>query len=605
MKKTEYSANSFRVLSDLESIRLNPGMYVGSTSNPTHLIEEILDNALDECLAGYANTITVDIDTKNNIFSISDDGRGIPVEKDIPVIISTVLHSGSKFKGSRDSYKICSGRHGIGLIAVNALSEYFQIETVRSKKHSTYVFENYNLIKKFSNKVNEKIFSTKISFKPDDKIFEILDPDINYIRQRLLISSVHLDNCIFVLIIDGKEEVIKLSLEDYFNNYCLYSNDEIFGIIQINVSDKRIIEGSDPIDEYLNIRLCYSLNGSVTPRIMSSVNLLPVDNGGTHVKLLYNILKDILSHYGKKDNKFIPQDTLCGLRVYIDMSLSEPEFGGQTKTQLINRVSYLDGLFNKFKKLLENYFSKNKDQLEIIIERFIDYRRKIESKNIKNKSYRRTSTKYTKLKDCKSKNGELFIVEGDSAAGSLIQSRNSEIHAIMPLKGKIPNVAIKKRGIIKNKEVQEIISAIGTGIEPEFDISKLRYDKIVIACDADPDGSHIVCLIIALFGYLTPEIIKQGKLFICKTPLFTISKEKIFKPIWTNDELENVRNSKYSDNIIRIKGLGELDSWQAKICIFDEDTRKLTPVSYSSDFNKIIKLLTDSDEKRKLLNGDY
>jgi len=576
MKNTdEYSENSFKVLSDLDAIRISPGMYIGDTSNPTHLIEELLDNSLDECLAGCAKKVIVNIDTKNDIFSVTDDGRGIPIENDIPITISTVLHSGSKFKGLKSAYKICSGLHGVGISVVNALSEYFQIEIIRKNKYSMYVFENYNIVKKTSNEIKERPFSTKISFKPDIKIFESLNLDIDRIRQRLLISSVHLNNCVFILIIDGEEEIIKLSLEDYFNNYCLSPNDETSNIIQINILDKKDVENSDPIDEYLNIRLCYSLNGSVIPKILSSVNLLPV-SGGTHVKLLCNVLRDILSHYGKKDNKFIPQDTLCGLRAYVDLSLAEPEFSAQTKTQLINRI----------------------------LERFTDYRRRIESKNIQNKSRRRTSVKYTKLRDCKNQNGELFIVEGDSAAGSLIQSRNSNIHAIMPLKGKIPNVAVKKKKIIKNQEVKEIISAVGTGIEPDFDILKLRYNKIVIVTDADEDGNHIACLIITLFGYLTPELIKKGKLFICKTPLFSINKGKLFIPIWTQDELENARNGKYSDHVTRFKGIGEFNPWQIKICALDVDTRRLIPVSYSSDFDKIIKLLTDSEEKRKLLNGN-
>lgn len=589
----KYNADSFKILTDVESIRLNPGMYIGSTSTPTHLIEEILDNSLDECLAGYSDTIIIEMDLNHKLYSVSDNGRGIPTEKDIPITISTVLHSGSKFKGSRDVYKICSGRHGVGLVAVNALSKFFQIETIRKNKYSIYAFDNFNLVNKFSTKINEKVFSTKITFEPDPEIFESLIPDIDRIRHRLLISSIHLPECTFILIIDGKEEIIKLSIDEYFNNYCLIGSDDITDIINFNIRDK---------DEYLNIMLCYSLNGNVTPKILSSVNLLPVDSG-THIKLLTNILKDLFSPYGKKDNKFTSQDTLCGLRVYVDLSLTEPEFGGQTKTQLINRLSYLNSLFNKFKKLLENYFSGNREQLDLILNRFSEYRRRIESKNIKSKSTKRSSTKYTKLKDCKDPNGELFIVEGDSAAGSLLQSRDIKRHAIMPLRGKLPNVASKKMEIIKNKEVQELISSVGTNIGSDFDISNLRYDKIIICTDADPDGNHIASLIIALFGYLLSEVIIEEHLFVCKAPLFAVNKGNVFVPIWTQEELHKARNGKYSNHITRYKGLGEMNPWQAKVCIFDEDTRKLIPVEYTNNIDKILKLLSDSDEKRNLLNG--
>jgi len=592
----KYNADSIKVLNDVESIRFSPGMFIGSTSTPTHLIEEVLDNSLDECLSGFANIVTVEIDSKSNLFSISDNGRGIPTEKDIPITISTVLYSGSKFKGSRDIYKICSGRHGVGLVAINALSDFFQIEIIKEElKCYVYTFEKYNLINKYSIKISDRPFSTKISFIPDKEIFESLEPDIKKIRHRLLISSIHLPECVFILIIDGEEEIIKLSIDDYFNQYCLNEDDEITDIIDFNVQDK---------DEYLNVKLCYSLNGSVTPKILSSVNLLPI-YGGIHIKLLTDIIKDIFSSYGKKDNRFIPQDVLVGLRVYIDLSLTEPEFGSQTKTQLINRSSYLNGLFNKLKKLLDNYFSENKEQLDLILNRFIEYRRKIDSKNIKSKSRRRTSVKYTKLRDCKEDlAGELYIVEGDSAAGSLIQARDIKKHAIFPLKGKIPNVVLKKMEILKNKEVQELLSVIGTSIGSDFDIEKLRYDKIISVCDADSDGNHIVCLIIAMFAYLVPEIIKQKKLFICETPLFAINKGGMFIPIWTQKELEDARNGKNSNCILRIKGIGELNPWQAKICIFDNN-RKLIPIKYTKDLDKILKLFSNSEEKRNLLSGDY
>lgn len=601
----EYNSKSFKVLTDYESIRLSPGMYIGQTSSPTHLVEEVLDNAFDECLAGYANIVMVEYDSKNNIFSISDNGRGIPVEKDIPITISTFLNSGAKFKGSRDVYEICSGRHGVGLVAVNALSDFFKIEIVRKSVYSIFEFKKFRLFKKFSAPIVKKTFSTKITFKPDKKIFESLVPDISRIRDRLLIASIHLQNCVFVLIVDGEKEIIKLNTDEYFVKYCLSENEEITKIINISVKDKREDKGFITVEK-LNLKLCYSLNGAITPKILGSVNLLPVEGGGTHIKLLSGMLKDILSSYGKKMNRrFVPQDTVCGLRVYIDLSLAEPEFGGQTKTQLINRKSYLEKLFNKVKRVLDLEFSKNPDQLDMILKRFEDYRIKTESRKEKVNIKSRGLMKFTKLRDCKNHpDGELFIVEGDSAAGSFLQCRNSRLHGIMPLKGKIPNVAIKGMNIIENQEVKEIISAVGCDIGPNFNISKLRYDKIILNCDADCDGGHINCLLIALFGYLMPEIIKHEKLFICYMPLFAISKEKMFRPIWTESELEKVRIGKYTNYIGRYKGIGSLSPWQLKICALDEKIRKLIKVEYSKDIKLIMRLLSEPAEKRKLLGED-
>jgi len=589
------------VLTDIESIRSSPGMYIGSTSTPTHLVEEILDNSFDECLAGYSNIVIVEYDSKKNIFSISDNGRGIPIEKDIPITISTFLHSGAKFKGSREAYEICSGRHGIGLVAVNALSEFFKIEIIRNSVYSIFEFKKFNLIKKFSAPIENKSFSTKITFKPDKTIFESLKPDIDKIKNRLSIASIHLQNCAFVLIVDKKEEIIKLNTEEYFIKCCLSENEKITKIIDISMKDKRNVCGLT-ITEKLNLKLCYSLSGTITPKILGSVNLLPIEDGGTHVKLLTEMLKDVLLAYGKKMNKrFVSQDVLYRLRTYIDLSLIEPEFAAQAKTQLINRKSYLKKLFNKARRVLDIEFSKNPDQLEIILKQFEDYRVKVESKKAKG-SRNRSLIEFTKLRDCRNHpDSELFIVEGDSAAGSFIQCRNSKIHGILPIKGKIPNIAVKKMDIIKNQEIKEIISAIGTGIEYDFDISKLRYDKIILAADADPDGAHINCLLIALFGYLMPEIVKQGKLFICQTPLFAVKKGKMFQPIWTKRELEKIREGKYYNYIIRYKGLGEFNFWELKICTLDEKTRKLIKIEYSKDIDLIMKLLLEPAKKRKLL----
>lgn len=596
----EYSSNSFKTLTDYESIRTNPGMYIGSTLDPTHLIGELLDNALDEALAGYANIIIVNIDTKNYLYSVVDNGRGIPIEGDIPIIISTKLHSGSKFKGFKKSYEVCSGLHGVGLAAVNALSEFYKIEIIRNSIYSIFEFDNFNLTKKYSIEINTQPFSTRIIFKPDKNIFENLIPNIDRIRERLLVASAHMPESSLVLIVDNNREIIKITDDEYFKSY--FKDEETTNIINFEVKDKKIINDT-PVTEKLNIKLCYSLNGTVSPKIISSVNLLPVEDGGTHVKLLKSILKDIFSFYGKKFNKnFDIQDIFCGLRAYIDMYLIEPEFGGQIKGQLINRKSYLEPLFDKFQLILKNYFSKHQDDLLLILNKFEEYRANFNTKKSQSSSSKKL--KNTKLKDCKRRDGELFIVEGDSAAGSLIQCRDSDIHAIMPLKGKPPTIDLKKKkkSLLENEEIKEIISALGTGIGSNFDISKLRYSKIILCSDSDPDGHHINCLLMSDIRYLLPELVKQGYLYMCQTPLFAINKGKTFIPLWTKEELDNARNKNLP--ITRYKGIGEFNPWQLEICTLTEK-RKLVQITYDDNFDKIIELLLDSEMKRLLLEGKF
>jgi len=591
----EYTSKDVQVLDEMSHIRLNPGMYIGNTSNPVHLIEEALDNSLDECLNGHATIVAIDIDTKQNMFTVLDNGRGIPISDDIPITISSKLFSGAKFKSLKTAYNICSGLHGVGLVAVNALSDIYIIEIYRGNKHAFYEFKNAKLINTKIDDFNDtKPFSTKIQFKPTKKLFQTIKPDVEGIKKRLLVASVELPNCTFILLVDGKKEVIKLTLDEYFNKYCIMDNGDPTDIINIR---------SQLNGEKYNIRMCYSISGTITPRILSSVNLLHVDGGGIHVNYLYDMLKGIFVPSAKKvGNKFQPNDCLCGLRAYLSLSLKEPEFSAQTKDKLINNKSYLEKLCGILQKNLEEYFTKNPDKLEVLLDHFEQYRRKIDSKRIKAATgIKRSSTKFTKLRDCTSSRGTIFICEGDSAEGSLLQCRDPRIHAIFPLRGKIPSVANAK-DILKNKEIGELIQSLGTGVGPHFNIENLKYNKIVCATDADPDGEHIFCLLTIALANLVPEIIKNGHYYLAQTPLYAINEGKTFIPLWTKEELEEARSNKRK--ITRFKGLGELSPWQLKICAIDEQTRKWFPVSFATDIDKIMKLFSDVNEKRKLLNEE-
>jgi len=592
-----YTSKDITVMEEIEHIRTNAGMYIGMTDTPTHLIEETLDNALDECLAGYASIAAILIDTDKNIFSVIDNGRGIPIDGDVPFVISTKLFSGGKFKDTKSAYKIVAGQHGVGLVAVNALSDFYIVEVYRDSKHVKYTFENAKLKDKLIEDFRgDKPFSTKISFKPSKKIFESLKPNIDRLRKRLLNASTELGNVTFVLNIDNTKEVIKVTKDDFFKKQCLTENDEeISKIFILNSKDK---------DEKFNVMFSYAFTGPITPKFVSSVNLLPVDGGGSHVNIFSEILKDFFISKAKKfDKKFQPGDSLCGLRCYCSLELIKPEYSGQSKDKLINRKESLEKLAAKLKIELELIFKDDQEWLMNLLNFFDDYRKRLNHKKTDNANGKRGSCKFTKLADCTSSNGELFVVEGDSAGGSFKQCRDPHMHAILPLKGKIPSIITKKE-ILKHKEVHEFIEALGTGTGHYFDITKLKYDKIISAPDADEDGGHIFCLLTIIVAVLVPEIIKSGKFYLAKTPLYAITdNKKVFIPIWETSELQKARDE--NKNLTRIKGLGQMDPWMLKICALDIPTRKLVQVQWTKNLEHILELFYDKDAKRALLCGEW
>jgi DNA gyrase/topoisomerase IV subunit B len=587
---TTYSAKDVRVLKEVEHIRLAPGMYIGDTTNPVHLIEEALDNALDEALAGHANIIAVLIDTKKNEFAVLDNGRGIPISNDTPITVSSKLFSGAKFQDKKSAYEISSGLHGVGLVAVNALSKEYNVEIFRNNKYAKYKFIDAKLKKSEIHKSTQisPPFSTKIQFIPDTKFFETLTPDIDRIRRRLSTASAEMASHIrFVLTLDDQTEIFALSKEDNFKNIL---KEEIV-IISLQTE-----KGAEKFE----VMFGYEEKGAITPKILSSINLLPVDGGGTHLIAFYDLLKDFFLAKAKKFGySFQPNDCLVGLRAYMMLSLIEPKFSGQTKDKLTNRKIYFTPFINALKTQLNTL---EEEFIKELLERFQDYRRKIDAKKLvrNGSTSNRASTKFTKLRDCSSRLGELFIVEGDSAGGSIIQSRDPRIHAVLPLKGKsIPNVTVKKH-VFENKELSELIKALGTGVGPHFDLSKLRYSKIICATDADFDGYHIACLVSMAMAVLLPDIVKAGNYFIASTPLFAITEKKYFKPLWNEEELEKAR--KHGKNIQRFKGLGEMQPEQLKISLLDEATRHLMPVTYSENMDDLIKLFSSATEKRRLVS---
>lgn len=591
---SDYTSKDIKVLDEISHIRNAPGMYIGSTETPTHLLEELLDNALDECLAGYANIVGIYIDTKNSKYTVCDNGRGMPIEDGVPITVSTKMFSGGKFKNMKTAYNISVGIHGVGLTAVNALSNFYEIEIFKNKKHGKFTFENAKIKNELIEDYNkeEKPFSTAISFVPSKKYFEKTIVNMDRIRKRLAVASVELSNSYFILQIDDKKEIINNSDKiKFFEKECI--NDEnVTKILSFGIKHKI---------ESLRVIFCYSFESTLTPRILSSVNLLPVESGGTHINLFFDVLKDILNKSNKNEYKFQQNDVLVGLRAYISLELERPELSGQTKDKLINRKDALKKLFDDISKQISSYFNDNKEDLQVLLEGFDIYRKKLDSKKLKSSSHnKRVSTKFTKLRDCTGVNGELYIVEGDSAAGTLIQCRDPRIHAIFPLRGKIPNV-LNAKDILKNKEIAELTQAMGCGIGPNFDLSKLKYSKVIASSDNDYDGYHISSLIAMVYLILFPEIIKSGKFYLASGPLYAVNEGKTFIPLWTEEELKESRDK--NRHITYFKGLGEMSPQQLKICLMDEKTRRLIKLKYTNNQNELIKLFTDVEAKRDLLKG--
>jgi DNA gyrase/topoisomerase IV subunit B len=590
-----YEAKDIHVLAEMEHIQLNPGMYIGETANPVHLIEEALDNALDEALAGYATIIAVDINPETGVCSVIDNGRGIPLEKNTPVTISTKLFSGGKFKNKKSAYKISSGLHGVGLVAINALSSKYMIDVYRDGKHGFFYFEEGKLKKsKISEFTNQVPYSTKVEFIPSTKYFESIKPDLDRIRKRLTTASAELGtDMYFVMKVGGEKEVFNRTRIEHFKAECGITEED-FSVIALKSQHK---------DEKFEAFFGYEEDGPIGSKVVSSVNLLPVDRLGTHYNVFLDLLKTFFLEKAKKNGyKFQGNDVTVRLRAYLVLYILEPELSGQTKERLTNRKSDFDKYIKVFRSTLDQWADDNPDSLNEYLEKFQSYRKKVESKNLQKTDTggRRASTKFTKLRDCSQPHGELYIVEGTSAGGSIIQSRDPLIHAVLPLRGKsIPNITSAKN-ILKNKEVGELIMALGMGVEPHCDISNLRYDRVVCATDADPDGAHIACLLTMAIAILIPDLIREGKYFIAQTPLFAINEKRTFKPLWTEKQLAKARED--GRTISRFKGLGELNPNQLKICLLQESTRHHIPVKYSDDIDELLKLFSDVDAKRKLVS---
>jgi len=535
-KKVLYDHNSIKVLSEIEHLRQNRGMYIGETANPNHLLYEVLDNCLDEANAKHASLIGVFIDTKEHICTISDNGRGIPITGNVVPTIATKLFSGGKFSkgGEESAYGIAAGLHGIGLVAVTALSIWVEFIIYRDNKKAIFRFENAKLVKEETTDFpsDKRPFSTQVSFRPDGKYFDSLDFNLKPLRERMSIASIGIPHLKLILMEDEKKEIIHCSIDQYFKDNIL--DGETKNVTPILTIQKKIK------DEEVLIKFAWDMNNASAARQYGAVNLLSV-NQGTHINRTFTVFRDVFSAYAKKEKLTLqPQDCLVGFRAITMVSLYTPEYSSQTKEKLSSSKAKIDHLYEGLDKQLEILFEKNPELKMTLLAFFESYRKGLSaSKNILKGS--KEVSRYnqvidSKLKDCTSHNvehSELFVTEGASAAGGLVQCRNTKHHAILGLKGKIPNMAGGKKDFLKNKEVVEICNALGTGVEADFNGAFVRYGKIIFACDADADGAHITSLLMVLFLKLVPGLIQDGtKIYRAIMPLYGAVKAGKFYPFY-------------------------------------------------------------------------
>ena len=608
---SHYNVSSIVEMSQLDHLRKNSGMYVGDSETPTRLLEELLDNSLDEVLHGSCNIIGIFVNTKDNSFRVLDNGRGfpfdqsLPLEKDPPVMSSTKLFTSGKFdKGNKESaYGVAAGLHGIGLVACFALSEWMNIDIYKDGKHGTYRFKHNGDIDREEEKYDKKTFkvpyATRIEVKPSKKYFVTPTINMSEIEERLNIAVSNFPNLKVILKIDDENKVITGNLKELILDKLGNPESEWFVFNRKNGA------------EFYDIRLAWDDQPPNSMKTYTTVNLCRVLDG-IHITRITNSLKKYFQEFIGKNSKdssykysFQPNDYTVGLRIYIDLKIVKASFAEQIKKKLSSQSDL--SILDDFETKVEDYFKKNSDLLYGLLESFHNYRSSIQNKKLVGASVssgnKRGLTTLIKLRDCTKPGGELLIGEGDSAVGNLIRVRDTKKHAILPLRGVIPN-AITKKDLHENKELKDIIIACGCGIDKNCDISKLRYEKIILAADADPAGKWITALLITLFAYKMPDVIKAGKLYVCVTPLFGYRENKKLVPLWNEKEVDEKR--KENKKILRFKGLGEFNAEDLKVFTLDEGTRKLIKVNWSEKYcEKLFKLMSDSNEKRKLILGEW
>ena len=609
MAEQQYGADQIQILEGLEAVRKRPGMYIGSTSarGLHHLVYEIVDNAVDEALAGYCDSIEVFINEDNSI-TVVDDGRGIPVDiqkkAGIPAVevVFTILHAGGKF--GNGGYKVSGGLHGVGASVVNALSEWLEVQVYRDGNVYQQRYERgrtmYPL--KIVGTCSPDQHGTRVSFLPDKEIFEETVFDYDTLKMRLR-ETAFLTKNLKIVLHDEREEKHEHTFhyEGGIKEFVSYLN-----------------KGKTPL--YENVLYCEGTkdgvyvevsmqhNDSYTENIYTFVNNINTPEGGTHLTGFKNALTKTFNDYARK-NKLLKEneDSLSGediregLTAIVSVKVEEPQFEGQTKQKLGNSEAR-GAVDNIVSEQLTYYLEQNPTAAKAMCEKSIMAQRaRAAARKARDLTRRKSALEGMalpgKLADCSDKNPEnceIYIVEGDSAGGSAKTARSRATQAILPLRGKILNVEKARMDkVYANAEIKAMITAFGTGIHDDFDISKLRYHKIIIMTDADVDGAHISTLLLTFIYRFMPELIKQGYVYLAQPPLYKIEKNKRVWYAYSDEELKSILMDIGRDNsnkIQRYKGLGEMDAEQLWETTMDPERRILLRVTMDEETTSEVDL---------------
>ena len=614
---TEYGASQIQILEGLEAVRVRPGMYIGSISSRGlhHLVYEIVDNSVDEALAGFCTEIEVSINEDNSI-TVKDNGRGIPVDiqkkAGLPAleVVFTILHAGGKFGGG--GYKTSGGLHGVGASVVNALSTWLDVKVYRDGKIYHMRFERGKVVEKMEviGECDPQKTGTEVSFLPDDTIFEETVYDFDILKVRLR-ETAFLTKALKITLIDNREEKKKMSFhyEGGIKEFVTYLNKGKVPIYE----DVIYCEGTK---EKVMVEVAMQHNDNYSESIYTFVNNINTPEGGTHLSGFKNALTKTFNEYARSnkllkdsDENLSGEDIREGLVAIISVKIEDPQFEGQTKQKLGNSEAQT-AVNSMVSEQLTYFLEQNPAVAKSISEKAITAQRaRAAARKARDLTRRKSALDSMslpgKLADCSSKNPEeceIFIVEGDSAGGSAKGARRRDTQAILPLRGKILNVEKARLDkIYSNAEIKGMITAFGTGIHDDFDITKLRYNKIIIMTDADVDGAHIDTLMLTFIYRFMPDLIKEGHVYLAQPPLYKLEKNKKVWYAYSDEELNNILKEVGRDQnnkIQRYKGLGEMDAEQLWETTMDPERRVLKKVVLDES------MLSETDVVFSTLMGD-